>query len=254
MPITATELATPEAGANDSRPQRLASTPEWLLRVSVESLLIVLSILLALGVDEWRESRSYQELADQSLLIFAQELEQNFVKLDDVVPYHMGLHQVVAEMAADAERVVEVHTIVEGLQPTVLQNTAWETALATGAFRHIDVNTVSHLSRIYSMQQQFRDKTTLGRPELFVTNATTPEQQLEQMQHALMYLTDVVRAEQDLLGVYQLALEEIPTLARFRSTVGGSADSTGPAEMEPMRPEETARATGGTARRTRPAR
>ena len=190
----------------------------------------MLSILLALAVDEWREGRSYDDLARQSLQIFAREIEYNFEKIDELLPYHTGLQQVVAEMAANTdapERVVEVHSIVEGLQPTVLHNTAWEAALATGAFRHMDVHTVSRLSLMYSLQQRFRDQTTLGRPELFVTAATTPEQQLEQMQHALMYLTDVVRAEQDLHAVYLLALEEIDALAEFRDEAAALRDTTG---------------------------
>lgn len=228
MPITSTEMdpspSVADSGSTES--SRLATTPEWLLRVSVESLLIVLSILLALAVDEWREGRSNEELARQSLQIFAQEIVQNLAVMEDAVPYHMGLQQVVAEMAADAGRVVEVHSIVEGLQPTVLQNTAWEAALATNAFRHMDVNTVSKLSRMYGMQQRFHDETTVRRPEIFVTNATTDAQQLEQMEHALRYLTEVVRAEQGLLDVYLLALEEIEVLAEFREE-SMTADSAG---------------------------
>lgn len=218
MPITSTELdpSPPATDADSPSRRRLATTPEWLLRVSIESLLIVLSILLALAVDEWREGRSNEALARQSLQIFAREIEQNLAMMNDAVPYHMGLQQVVAEMAADADRVVDVQSILEGLQPIILQNTAWETALATGAFRHMDVNTVSRLSRMYSMQQRFRDQTTVGRPELFVTDALTDAQQLEQMEQALRYLTDVVRAEQDLRAVYLLALEEIDPLAEFR--------------------------------------
>lgn len=231
MPITSTELDTsvpPAADGAAPRRHRLATTPEWLLRVSIESLLIVLSILLALAVDQWREGRNNQELARQSLQIFAQEIEQNLAMMNDVVPYHMGLQQVVAEMAAEPDRSVDVHSIVEGLQPTVLLNTAWETALATGAFRHMDVNTVSRLSRMYSLQQRFRDQTTIGRPELFVTNAATPEQRLQQMQQALRYLTAVVRAEQELRGVYVLALEEIDPLATFRTEAAALRDTLQP--------------------------
>ena len=222
MPITssthaepATERVAVAPGAPRKRP--LAGTPEWLLRVSIESMLIIVSIVLALAVDEWREGRSYQRLARQSLQIFAREIEQNLAMMNEMVPYHLGLREVVSDMAAEPESVVEVHSIVEGLQPTPLQNTAWETALATGAFRHIDVSAVSTLSRMYSLQQRFRDVTTTGRPELFVTAATTPEQKLEQVQHALLYLNDMVRAEQELRGLYLLALEEIAVLAELRS-------------------------------------
>ncbi|HEX6134093.1 MAG TPA: hypothetical protein VFZ24_09020 [Longimicrobiales bacterium] len=225
MPITSTDVApVADAPADGSAPRsRRSSTPEWLLRVSVESLLIVMSILLALAVDEWREGRNYQELAQHSLEIFGREIEQNLAMLSEIVPYHVGLRDVVTDMAAHPDRVVDVHSILEGLEPTVLQNTAWETALATGSFRYIDVATVSKLSLMYGLQQRYQ--ATSGRPELYVTSATTPEQKLEQMQHALMYLNDLVRAEQRLLGVYLLALEEVPDLAALRSDSAAPAAS-----------------------------
>ena len=37
------------------------STPTWLPRVIFESALITVSILLALGLDEWRENRESEE-------------------------------------------------------------------------------------------------------------------------------------------------------------------------------------------------
>src|SRR5690606_33677114 len=106
----------------------------------------------------------------------------NLAMMNETLPYHIGLRDVVTDMAAEPDRVVDVHSILEGLEPTVLQNTAWETALATGAFRYIDVNTVSKLSRMYSLQQRYQS--TSGRPELYVSSATTAQQKLEQMQHA----------------------------------------------------------------------
>lgn len=230
MPITSTDIppvesAPDERGAAAPPARRRSSTPEWLLRVTVESLLIIVSILAALAVDEWAEDRDYQELADQSLQIFAREIEQNLAMMNENVPYHVGLRDVVQEMASrsDPDRVTDVHSIIEGLQPIALQNTAWETALATGAFRYIDVNTVSKLSWMYSLQQNYQ--TTSGRPELYVTDATTAEQKMEMIQHALAYLNDLVRAEQRLLDVYLLALDEIDALAALRNH---STDSTAP--------------------------
>jgi hypothetical protein len=184
-------------------------TPEWLLRMVVESMLIVLSILGALGVDQWRDGRHDSMVASQSLEIFEREIRSNQARLVDGVPYHAGLRDVVAGMAEDPNRAVEVRSIVEGLEPAVLLSTAWETALATGALTHMDVETVSGLSLTYNLQQRFREDMGRGVPRLIITPATTAQDKLTQIQQTLFYLTNLVRAEQQLQEVYSQALEII---------------------------------------------
>ena len=52
----------------------MQASREWILRALAESTIIVVSIILALAVDEWRDDRQNQELAAQSLMIFEQEI------------------------------------------------------------------------------------------------------------------------------------------------------------------------------------
>lgn len=184
-------------------------TPEWLLRASFESVLIVLSILLALGVDSWHQDVENRGLARTSLEIFEREIRQNAARVADVVPYHIGMRDVVEGMAAEPERVVEVRSIVEGLEPTFLLSAAWETALATGALRHIDVQTVSALSLTYSLQQRFREDSRALLPRLLVTETTSEAEKLVQIRQALAYLNAIMRSEQELHGVYLQALQQI---------------------------------------------
>jgi hypothetical protein len=182
-------------------------TPEWLLRITIESLLIVLSILLALAVDGWRDSRHNHQVAVQSLQIFEREIKANQARIEDGVPYHIGLRDVVAGMADDPERATEVRGIVEGLEPAVLLSTAWETALATGALTHMDVETVSALSLTYSLQDRFSVDSRAGIPRFVILPTTTPQEKMAQVQQTLAYLTNLVRSEQQLQAVYTQALE-----------------------------------------------
>ena len=204
-PITSDNVESADAPAAAPSGPRLSGTPEWLLRVSIESVLIVISILLALAVDQWRENRSNRLLARQSLQIFEREVRRNLNALEEVIPYHNGLRDVAVAMAAEPERVVELRSIVEGFKPVVLLNTAWETALATGALRHIDVETVSALSLTYSMQQRFREEVRAGLPRLL----PGADANAREMQHAIAYLTEMGRSEDELRGVYLQALEVI---------------------------------------------
>ena len=49
----------------------------WLPRALVDSALIVMSILLALALDEWQEDQEIEELIDRSLINFVNELNRN---------------------------------------------------------------------------------------------------------------------------------------------------------------------------------
>jgi hypothetical protein len=188
-------------------PQRF-SWPSWLLRAFIESFFIMLSILLALAVDNWAQNRQHRRLAEQSLQIFARELKQNLDRIDDVTPYHSGLRSVVAEALINPSQAADMRSIVEGLQPTVLLNTAWQTALATGALTHIDVETVSALSLTYSIQERFREDTRASLPRITV-GEMDPAEATRQVQRTHAYLNDLITGEQELRGVYKQALESI---------------------------------------------
>jgi len=188
---------------------RTPNRPAWLLRVLVESFSIVLSILVALAVDNWRDNRNNHQLAMKSLRIFEREIRQNLSRLEDVSPYHSGLRDVVVQAQADPEHGFDVRSIVEGVRPTVLLNTAWQTALATGALTHIDVETVSALSLTYSIQQRFVDDGRVSYQRLAGSEAPAGAESRAMVSTTSTYLSDLVTAEQQLRGVYEQALQII---------------------------------------------
>ncbi len=194
------------------------SWPSWMLRVVIESFFIVLSILAALAVDNWSEDKRHQELANQSLRIFERELRQNLARIEDVAPYHSGLRSVVAEALANPEQAADMRSIVEGLKPTVLLNTAWQTALATGALTHIDVETVSALSLTYSIQERFREHARTALPRINIAGDPPPAELERMVYQTYAYLNDLVTGEQELRGVYEQAIELIK--GRIRDPVG----------------------------------
>lgn len=175
---------------------------DWILRALAESVLITFSILLALAVENWAEQQRNQELAMQSLSIFEREIRQNLARVEDVAPYHQGLRSVVAEMAGDPGRAVEVRSVLEGLEPPVLLNTAWETAVAVGSLTHMDFDIVQALSLTYSIQGQFQEKSRpAARPRM-----DTGELSAEGVNAVLAYITELERSESELLGIYAQAL------------------------------------------------
>lgn len=184
---------------------------EWIVRATVESVLIVTSILLALAVDEWRDDRQNLELATQALRSFAQEIRQNRARLEDAAPYHAGLGEVLARLAYEerGRSAADLHSVVEGLEPTVLLDTAWETALATGALNYMGFETVSALSLTYSLQERFEEFSRSRLPRLNPL-ATGSEAELQvAIRQALSYLQTLSQREQELIGIYAQALQII---------------------------------------------
>ena len=84
-------------------------TSDWLPRVLFESALIVMSILVALGLDEWRENREAAETVSQALLNFDREIRQNQAQIEQDIRdtlNNIGLDQDDAMLRQYAEQVI----------------------------------------------------------------------------------------------------------------------------------------------------
>lgn len=183
--------------------------PAWLAEVLVQSVMIVLSILLALWVDEWKQHRAEQQLAQVSLYNFLHEVQQNQARLDDILPYHRGVRAMVKELETQ-------HTIksptdfesavgVDGLRPPFLLATAWQTAVATGALQHIDYSTVSALSLTYTLQDRFREESRAGIQSMLQASNFQPGHAEAALRSADIFLDDVVANEEELRATYAQA-------------------------------------------------
>ena len=183
----------------------------WLPQVMFESALIVVSILVALGLDEWREKREADELVRNSLTTFLIEIEQNRMRVDDAVPFNQGLRQVLAShyFDDDVETVDEFVSMIESYSPAALQSTAWDTALATGSLAKMEYTVVTALSLTYGLQNRYQLATRTG-----MSNLTSP-QNLSQdklklsFYNSIRYLDTVTSLETELGITYMEAMSAI---------------------------------------------
>ena len=120
----------------------------WLPQVIIESVLIVVSILVALGLDSWRQTSEDEEFVRTALSNFLIEIEQNQNRIADAAPFNLGLRLVLGQhyVVDDIDTVDEYVSMVESYSPAALQSTAWDTALATGSLAKMDYNLVTALS------------------------------------------------------------------------------------------------------------
>jgi hypothetical protein len=189
--------------------RRTPSTPAWLLRITVESFFIVLSILAAFAVENWRDNQNNQRLAVKSLQIFEREINQNLAAIEDLAPFHSGILNILAQARADTTQMVDVRSVMEGLQVIPLRNAAWQTALGTGVLTHIDVETVWGLSLTYSRQQRFVEELRAALPSAADLQAGSRDETQKAIQAAFVYMNELVKGEQDLRGYYNEVLQTI---------------------------------------------
>lgn len=196
------------------------TTSDWLPRVLFESFLIVISILVALALDEWREQRQDDDMVHHALLNFVSEINQNKIRIDDATPFNQGLLDVL-QGNYEREEVSSIDDFVMMLgsyTPVVLQSTAWDTALATGSLAKMDYNLVSALSLTYNMQNRYQSVTRAGLDELINPNNLSADQMSLAMLNSIRYLRDATSMEIELSAVYVEAMTVI------REAIGVSAE------------------------------
>jgi hypothetical protein len=180
----------------------------WLPQVIFESALIVVSILVALGLDEWREDRQDDEVVRHALSNFFIEIQQNRTSVDDATPFNEGLKNVLAGRyeGNDIGSVDEFVTMVESYVPAGLQSTAWETALATGALAKMDYTLVSALSLTYGLQNRYIEANRTGADELTSPQNVADGKLKLAVYNSIRYLENMTRMEVELREYYTLTL------------------------------------------------
>ena len=109
---------------------------------------------------------------------------------------------------------------MDGFQPAILVNTAWETAVATGALGYMDYDVVAGLSLTYNLQERLVTLNESGLNDLLVGGLRSGEMELL-VYTANRYMRELTEAEQRLQGVYQLVL------GLLAETIGERPDTAG---------------------------
>ncbi len=184
------------------------ASDSWISQGVFQSVLIVGSILIALAFDGWREESEEAELVERAIHSFSLELHQNMGRIGDVIPYHKALYEILYRNHSDGEitEIWQLNDIVQGFQAGMLENTAWDTAVATGALTKMDYELVNALSFTYSRQDSY-EASVLGletRAPLGDVGSLA-EQTVKRMQR-------VMEAGSDLQATYEEMLELIEPL------------------------------------------
>src|SRR3954447_3238813 len=187
-------------------------TARWLPRALFESLFIVLSILLALAVNEWRDKQARITRVAEARSAFANEIRANrdLLLSDDLLSHHRKLQGEYKQLreTGSAEAGGAFDT---GLHPAPLRDAAWRSFSASGIltdFAPADVLLLSDIYRAHDGLEKLNSSyiAVMREPR---ANQETLEYKRDVNRSLSMYLNDVVPLEERLVREYERALEKL---------------------------------------------
>ncbi len=205
-------MATPAPEVPPPPPPR-SGWRTWLPRVLVESALIVFSVLLALAVDQWRESSSQRQQAEAARREILAELQANQATVATSQRYHAALLDSLARYrSSDAAPLVGLFS--RGfILPAQLSHTAWSSAAETGALAHMDYSTVLLFSRVYAQQDRYAEQSSSIGEIIYSALYHGGTEAIVQNHRNLAGIINTFRYREDqLLGLYAetLAASNVP--------------------------------------------
>jgi hypothetical protein len=184
----------------------------WLSDLIIQPIMIVLSILVALGVNNWQESRALAKRVADARTAFINEIRANrdLLVSSDYLPHHQRL-RAQYKQAADAGAADPGAFFETGVHPAPLRDSAWRMLTGSTILTELPSDLVLALSEIYRAQESL-EKGNNG----FLTALVAPRSDRETPAYAKdvtgsisMYLNDLVPAEERLVQNYDTALEKL---------------------------------------------
>ncbi len=190
----------------DDKPQAHHESP--IRRFLFESALIVFSILLALGVNQWADSRKQRALTDRALAAIQAEIVGNADRIRERRPYHLSLESELKR--ADSVGAVRRYSDLKhaapdwsGFENPELDGTAWQSALTLGVAPNLGFDTLQTLSRLYGLQARFDQYNTAAIP----TFDFSDEAMHSNIRRMYVYVATMRTNEDTLLNRYGAALK-----------------------------------------------
>lgn len=163
----------------------------WL-KLGVETFFVVLGVLLALALDEWRQGRRDQEVVRLALQNIRQEIQGNRIEARRALAHHHDL----------LRRLEATPGIGVALKPAMIRNNAWQAAQSSQAAARMHFSSVAAFSKMEELQDAYQGLLAGVMPTIY---------QVDQRPAMALVVQDLAWFEETLLKVYDEAERAIPT-------------------------------------------
>lgn len=183
---------------------------------AIEALMIVFSVLVALGINKTVEVWQTRKQTETARTAIRKELERN----EELVRWMVNKHEKVLKHITDIEsgkndslkaRLLSgkhfdfwVLTENETIAPEFASNTAWETARVTGLISEFAYSEIEDLTRIYAQQEIIFRGTLSGIIDLFFDRETSDLKNFDQtLVQFKVRFTELIAQEKSLVAMYE---------------------------------------------------
>ncbi|WP_420583332.1 hypothetical protein [Reichenbachiella sp.] len=127
----------------------------WIGKLLMEFVSVVFAVLLALGLNHWREANNDQKLAERALVNIFMEIYTNQKDVaEEQLTYQERLEEVkVYKDSYDQDKPMKYSL---GFNIPLLSNAAWNVANSTGAIKDFDQDILLELSSLYAFQEMYQ--------------------------------------------------------------------------------------------------
>jgi hypothetical protein len=183
-----------------------------VVTLTIQILSIVFSILLALSLNDWKESRNNRQLALATLKNFRQEIAANRKAVETALRDQRTFLEALKIQTAQAGAVKERAIVLPEINMPDILTTAWETAIVTKATVHIDYEMVSKLSELY-LQQRWLSSLEDKVFQTILSPYSHEKKNTESLARSLyVSLKNITEVEERLLSMYDASIQKIGTL------------------------------------------
>jgi hypothetical protein len=162
----------------------------WL-KIGAETFFVLLGVLLALALDEWRQDRREQAVVVLALENIRNEIQANRPEVRRALAHHRDL----------LRRLEETPGIGIALQPAMIRNNAWQAAQSSQAAARMDFSSVAAFSKMEEIQEDYQSLLAGVMPLLY---------QMDQRSAMPLIVQDLVWFDERLLEVYDEVERAIP--------------------------------------------
>lgn len=132
-----------------------APLKEKIPTLLLEAFSVVLAVLLALAVDQWREDRGNRDLARLARDRITSELASNRAELEAAASRHQEILASLEKGLADLNELTTGQSWEMNFPIAILSSSAWQTAQATQAVHHLDFDWVVRVSKAHDVQELY---------------------------------------------------------------------------------------------------
>jgi len=177
-------------------------------RIIFEFISVSFAVLFALILNQWREDRNNNHLAEKALVNIRKEFLENKKTLFDLNQnHHVALAEIDSLLTISKESYL---TYDKDISLTVINSSAWEMTKITKAIYYLDFEVVNNLSKIYKLQEYYESIV-----KQYILKGAEAGNQNESNQKQLIdtksFLKTIIPLEKDLVGYYDLMLEKVLT-------------------------------------------